>query len=242
MESYNIFFINSQTQCTSWAFLCLIDPYLKYVPIFTLLLGCVAFFLAWNTYLRKSSVKVRATYTVSRHGSHYYKNYVASYTIENDKDKSIVINAVYLRIGYDLYLLLEDFRGGKDSNHLILKAYEAHQKVFKKMHWYMANDYKLDLDELLANRKVKKTIVLSTSHGKCVAKTKIKIWFPYFSFLDLGFITGLEHASLVDYKYWKEKDFISLNKKDISNNWFSFMCSIISQIVLKLKNKLSKKS
>lgn len=235
MEFYNFFLFSTQKQCMSWAILCWFDPYLKYVPLVTLCLGTLAFYLAFNTYLRKSSVKVRATYTFSRHGSHYFKNYVNSYTIENDKDKSIVINAVYLRIGYDLYLLLEDFRGGKDSNHLILKAYEAHQKTFSKVHWYMANTQKYDIGQLLEDKKVKKTIVLSTSHGKCIAKTEIKIWYPYFR---NGFITGVDSFSLHGYEQWKEQDFILLDKSDISNNIFKYAYNVVVYIFKFLKDKI----
>lgn len=195
-----------------------LDKIVKYLPLATFVLACIAFFFALRTYWRKSSISVKASYIPSP-DSHYGKAYIHQYLLESEKDKAIVVFKVYLRIGYDTYVLLEDFR----SKPLILKAYEVHQREFERIHWHSSNEYKLDLTKVLSDPKIPKSIVLSTSEGKYVTKTIVDPWYVETSDADYAIIGGQEPIrTMQGYQTWKDQEFIELTDKDVSKNFLIY--------------------
>ncbi|WHP07012.1 MULTISPECIES: hypothetical protein [Acinetobacter] len=215
MEFYNVFLFSTEKHCNVLSWLCFFDPYLKYVPLLTLSLGSIAFYLAVKTYWRKKSVSVRAYFTIKEDGTQTHKASIDTYTIENDKDKSIVIFSVHLKLGFDTYLLLEDFQKS-DGAQLILKAYEAHHKKINPVYWYMLGEQKVSLARILNDPNVKKEIVLSTSHGKHIAKTNIKKWSPPLKNATYNYITTKEFKGLQGLAAQTNEPYLVLSGKEVS--------------------------
>lgn len=201
------------------ALFCLdLQQLLKYAPLATFTLGLLAFTVAIRTYYRKSAIGVKS-YFIPNQSSHYGKTYIQSYSLESEKDKAISIFRTYLRIGFDTYILLEDFR----DKPLILKAYEIHHKEFDRLHWYTSNEHKLDLSEVINDPKIEKRIVLSTSQGKYITQTNKHPWYAEISKMNYNLIHGANNPSLQGYSDWKNQSFISLGTKDISKNIITFL-------------------
>lgn len=195
-----------------------LDKIVKYLPLATFVLACIAFFFALRTYWRKSSISVKASYIVNP-DSEYSKAYIQSYTLESEKDKALIIFRTYLKIGYDTYILLDDFKGKP----LILKAYEVHHREFVRIDWHIFNEDKVDLTKVLNDSKIQKSIVLSTSHGKYVTKTNIDPWYAEESYANYNLITGqTEKQSVHGYANKKAQDFKELTNDDISKNFIIF--------------------
>ncbi|WP_336937065.1 hypothetical protein [Acinetobacter modestus] len=216
IEIHNTFLLNAEKHCNLWSWLCSFEQFLKYVPILTFCLGLIAFCFAVKTYRRKSAIAVNSTFEFAFNWSYSGKHFLYSYTLENMKDKSIVIYAVYLRIGFDLYLQLEDFRyKNLENRHLILKAYEIYQQDMERPYWFHNMKKRIDIDELIADRKVKKSIVISTSYGKYVTQTKERVWVPYEGSENILYIMDKE---LYGHEDWERGEFVKMTRKDISNN------------------------
>lgn len=208
-----------------------LNQLLHYAPLATFTLGCCAFAFALRTYRRKSDISVKSSY-IKNPSSHYGKTYIQSYTLESDKDKAIVIFRTYLKIGFDTYLLLEDF---KNEPH-ILKAYEVHHKEFPKSHWFTSNEDKVDLTNILNDPKIEKNIVLSTSHGKYITKAIKKPWYAETSKFNYNFIGNVHDKNFLKQGYakLKEQNFISLTDQEVSK---SFMVYSYRKIIACIKTK-----
>ena len=88
--------------------------------------------------------------------------FVSEVILENVKDRAVPIFGIYLRLGYSYYLEVEDFEDGP----LLLRPYETYRKGFGPIEFYGINDNKIDLNDLLSNQRIKKSLFLSISDGK----------------------------------------------------------------------------
>ena len=94
--------------------------------------------------------------------------------LENEKDKAIVIYKIFVRFGYNCYLLIEDF-GDKP---LVISAFESYKKKYDPIVSYSANMNRVSIDNLIKDRNLKHKIYLSTSEGKIVVSFPKKRWDP----------------------------------------------------------------
>src|SRR5690554_7110975 len=94
--------------------------------------------------------------------------YVSSVTLENFKDRSVIIFKVFLRVGANYYIELDDF----EHEPKILKPYESYTNHYGPVDFYCLNMNRIKLNHLLGSKGVKKSLVLSTSHGKYVVKDR----------------------------------------------------------------------
>jgi hypothetical protein len=136
-----------------------------------LLISIVALVYTVRTYLLKAGLKLRCSYSIGwmREAADVY---VRSLTIENLKDKAIVVFKIYLRIGANNFLEIDDF----EKDPLILKPFEVFQKLYDPVVYYDVAAYKMRIDELFRNRKVRKAVVLSTSTGRHEITDSIRSW------------------------------------------------------------------
>jgi hypothetical protein len=88
--------------------------------------------------------------------------FVSEVILENVKDRAVPIFGIYPRLGYSYYLEVEDFEDGP----LLLRPYETYRKGFGPIEFYGINDNKIDLNDLLSNQRIKKSLFLSISDGK----------------------------------------------------------------------------
>lgn len=97
-------------------------------------------------------------------------HYVSSITLENIKDRATVIFKIYLRLGRNYYLLLEDF----SNSPLILRPFEVYHKEYEPILFYSDNSRVINLDSVLYHKKRK--VILSTTDGKYVVNANTKRW------------------------------------------------------------------
>lgn len=146
-------------------------------PILGLVVAFIGLIFAIRNYLRKSGRKMRGNFqTASSIESN--DQYISTITIENMKDRGVTIYAIYLRIGHNHFIELENF-GDKP---LVLKAYETYHKEFGPIQFYGFNMRRFRLNELLLDRRAKKRLVLSTGDGKYTVPKPIKKWNPASDF------------------------------------------------------------
>lgn len=144
-----------------------------------LFVSALALLIAAKNYRRKAGLLVRGGFSISSSRA-CDDRYVSHVLIENLKDRAITVFAIYLRVGHNYYIEIEDL----EENPLILKAYETFQKQYGPIQCYGLNTNKVDLNSLLVDKKIRKRLVLSTSDGKYVVPSRIKRWNPigdYFS-------------------------------------------------------------
>src|SRR5690606_32669838 len=137
-----------------------------------LTISIVALIYTIRTYLLKSGQNIKCSYnTMSTVQAD--DMYIVNLTLENIKERATVIFAIYLKIGRNNYLELEDF----SSSPLILKPFEVYHKTYDPVTFYSEGVDIVKIDHLLSP-KVRKKIILSTTNGKFVVKSVIKQWSP----------------------------------------------------------------
>lgn len=138
------------------------------------LLGLI---LAIKNYRRKSGLHIRGNFGIAS-STECNDKYVSNIIIENLKDRGVTIFAVYLRIGHNYYIELENF----DEKPLILKAYETYKKEFGPIQFYGFNARRFDLNKILDDSRVKKRLILSTADGRYLVPKPIHAWSPVGDF------------------------------------------------------------
>ncbi|MBI2430125.1 MAG: hypothetical protein HYV29_15260, partial [Ignavibacteriales bacterium] len=127
-------------------------PWYVYVSIS---ISILAIAVASLTYRRKAGVRIYGNY-VSASSRDCNDKYISSITLENLKDRAITIFTIYLRIGYNYYIIIENF----EDSPLILKPFETYQKNYGPIQFYGINSNRINLDSLLEDAKIKKRIIL----------------------------------------------------------------------------------
>lgn len=150
-----------------------------FLPFIALAVSCVALFFVVRNYWRKSGTHIKGQFCICSSASAEDK-YVTSVTLENFKDRSVIIFKVFLRVGANYYIELDDF----EHDPKIMKPYESYTSHYGPVDFYCLNMNRIKLNGLLDSRKVKKNLVLSTSSGKYVVKEWIKRWDPIFDFFN----------------------------------------------------------
>ena len=146
----------------------------------------VTIFTAWATILSlvytvltfrlKSGIQIRGSFRLVSSSVSCQDGYVKSITIENLKDKAVIIYGVYLSLASNCLLLLEML----EENPLILKAFEVYTKEYDPVDFYSMSMKTLDLRLILkAERMNKIRIVLSTGEGLYHVKQPIRIRSAY---------------------------------------------------------------
>jgi hypothetical protein len=136
-------------------------------------LSCAAVFVAYRGYTRKSGLRLRGSFGTTS-TIECADDFVNRVILENMKDRAVTIFAIYLRLGYNVYVVIEDF----GNEPFILKPYETYNKRYDPIEFYTFNMRRLQIDDLLKNRAVRKRLVLSTSTGKYTVRKWIGRWDP----------------------------------------------------------------
>jgi hypothetical protein len=141
--------------------------------ILPLIFSFLAFVVALLNYRRKAGMLVRGTFSMT---SSQESNgmYLSSLVIENLKDRAITVFAIYLRLGSNYYIQIEDF----ETKPLILRAFETYQKQYGPIEFYGVNTKRINLDGLFHDKNTKMRLVLSTSDGKFAVPGRLRKWSP----------------------------------------------------------------
>jgi len=147
---------------------------LKVPAVVTACFAMLSVYLGFKVYRRKSGAYIRGSFTPSA-SRDCNDEFVSQVKLENLKDRSVTIFGIYLRIGYNIYLEIEDHSDAP----LTLKPFETYGKSFGPIEFYTCNMSKVSINGLLfGNRNVKKHLFLSTSDGKYKVRSPIWSWEP----------------------------------------------------------------
>lgn len=163
--------------------------------VVAMIISILALIYTVKTYLLKSGANVRGSFGMCSSSVACEDQYLTSITLENLKDRAIVIFKIYLKIGHNYFVEIENF----SEEPLILKPFEAYQKEYGPIDLYSINMNRIDLNGLFGNRKIKKRIVLSTSDGKYVVRSWIRRWDPVYDFFR-NHLTAVIHPRRATYK------------------------------------------
>jgi len=147
------------------------------VPIVGTAVTCIALFIGYLGYKRKSGLRLRGTY-VTTSTIACDDNFVSRVIIENMKDRAITIFGIYLRLGFNVYVVVEEF----GANPLVLKPFETYQRSYDPIEFYSVNAKRVRINELLRDDKVRKRLVLSTSDGRYTVRRYLRAWDPVHTF------------------------------------------------------------
>lgn len=136
-------------------------------------IAAIALYLAFRNYRRKSGVLIYGGASVSKD---YLSSqpYVSDLILENQKDRAVTIYGIYLKIGHNYYLEIEDV----EANPLLLSPYESLRKSYTRAYAYSASTDLVSLRGLLDDRNVKRRVALSTSAGRYIVPPRVKRWDP----------------------------------------------------------------
>lgn len=97
-------------------------------------IAAIALYLAFRNYRRKSGVLIYGGASVSKD---YLSSqpYVSDLILENQKDRAVTIYGIYLKIGHNYYLEIEDL----EANPLLLSPYESLRKSYTRAYAYSAS-------------------------------------------------------------------------------------------------------
>lgn len=150
-------------------------------PLWTLValaLSCVALLIAYLNFRRKSSLSLRASYSWTQSSVDADDQHISSLVVENLKDRAVTIFAIYLRVGHNFYIEIEDF----EDKPLVLRAFETWHKEYGPIEFYGINGRRIAMNSLFDDKRARKRIVLSTSDGKYVVTRVPKHWTPVHDF------------------------------------------------------------
>lgn len=99
-----------------------------------LFIAVLALVVATKNYLRKSNIMVSGMFTVDRNED-CSQNFISKVVLENCKDRPVIIYSIYLNIGLNYYIRLEDF----NESPIILKPYEVLERSYGPILFYTNN-------------------------------------------------------------------------------------------------------
>ncbi|NWO06765.1 MAG: hypothetical protein HLX50_14045 [Alteromonadaceae bacterium] len=169
-----------------WCWLMAQDDPSFMVSLVALIISFIALQYNVRTFWLKAGDKVRFNYSVAS-SIEAEDNYISSITLENLKDKALVIFEIHLKLANGLYLELERY----EDSPLVVEPFGVFQKNYDPVIFYSSNGDRVKLDHLLDSRKSKPHVVLSTTNGKQKVKANIPRWTPlgeYFGNVYSGII------------------------------------------------------
>lgn len=135
----------------------------------------------------KSGIQIRGTFDLVSSSASCQDPYIKSITLENLKDKAVVIYEISLRLASNCYLVLETL----ERDPLILKPFEVYTAQYDPVDFYSMNMKTLDLESMLmVERMYKIRIVLSTGEGLYHVKRPIQIRRAYELFFQ-NYLTAI---------------------------------------------------
>ena len=121
------------------------------ITIIAALISLISLIYTIKTFLFKNGLHITGYYSL-RSDIACEDNYVSEIVLENRKDKSVIIYQIYLQIGYNYFVLLDDFK----NKPLILCPFEAFVKSYEPIEHYEASCKWIKLNKLLDDGKIKK--------------------------------------------------------------------------------------
>ena len=175
-----------------------------YIALASVAIAVLALVLAVRGDRRKSGVDIRSSFSVAS-AIWSKERWVSHVALENLKDRSITIYKIYLKVGYDLYIEVEDLT----ENPLTLGPYSVYQKKYDTIEFYSHGMRRVT--GVLDDRKKRRRIVLATSQGRHNSKHGIMLEDPMLDTILKNHWTGVVRPERWSFKgrcYGSEAKFI----------------------------------
>jgi hypothetical protein len=150
-----------------------VDPVSLGMSVTAVLIALIATSFTIRAFRLKSGLSLRGSYSTTSSISCDDK-YISSVTVENLKDRSVVIFKIFLRVGQSYYIELEDF----EEEPFVLRPFEVLHREYEPIDHYSTGTKRVSLNELLEAKNVRRRLVLSTSSGRYVIKRWVDRWDP----------------------------------------------------------------
>lgn len=144
------------------------------LAIIAIIISLIATLFTVRAFSLKKGISLRGTFSICSDIA-CEDNYIARIAIENLKDKAIAIYGIYLKVGHNYFIQIEEFR----NKPLILAEFETYSSEYEPLEYYSVGSRRVKLNDILTEKKIKQTLVVSTSFGKFVIKKSIKRWDPW---------------------------------------------------------------
>ena len=169
------------------------------VAIFSSIVAMIVLiYTGYQVFLKKGS-KFYGTYSIS--SSVWSKqSYIGEIIIENKKDKASAISCIYLRIGSNIYIEMVNY----SQSPRIVSPFETIKiQLNEGVSGYIYSTFKVDIDHLLSDRKIPKSLMVATPEGILKVKNYKKFWNVYIESLRNSFIIPVRPVK----KYYKDKEY-----------------------------------
>ena len=172
-----------------------------YISFLSLIISLLALWITWKMFWLKSWDKYKVIGYTSRWSIENSDTYISSITIQNLKDKPLVVFKIYFKLWYNLFIELEDF----EDKPLIIKPFEVYQWNYWPILFYSDAWFKkFNVNKLFKDEKVKNNIILETIEWKYKKFYVLGRFFKnYYTWIIEGF--KLFHN---DKSYWDKIDYI----------------------------------
>lgn len=145
--------------------------------VLTLGVATIAAVYGFRAYNLKSGIRVRGLYSpVSSIKAE--DPYVGTLTLENTKDRAVIIFGVFLEVGYGSFIEIDDF----EDEPLVLQPFGAFKQRYDPIDFYGENLRRVRTKQLLWEPKTRRRLVLSTSQGRYNVVDYIDHWDPVNDF------------------------------------------------------------
>lgn len=146
---------------------------LVWLSVATFVVALVAAVYAIRAFWLKSGLEIRGSASLMQSITSEDR-YIHEVTLENLKDRAVVIFKIFLEVGHGYFIELEDF----EAEPLILRPFEAVRRKYEPMDHYSVGMRRIRMDGLLGNPTVRRRLVLATSQGRYNVSRWVNRWDP----------------------------------------------------------------
>src|ERR1017187_3597174 len=147
------------------------------ISLLAFAVSVLALVVTIKNYRRKAGVLIRGTFSMSS-SIDCDDPYVSEVLLENAKDRAVTIFAIFLRVGANIYVEVEDLA----VKPLVLGPFDTYHKRYGPIEFYADNTSRIGLRNVLEDLTAHRRLVLSTSHGKHMVRSRILRWSPVADF------------------------------------------------------------
>lgn len=142
-----------------------------------LIISIVVLLITFKSHLLKRGQSVRGWVETSS-SFESEESYISSITIENLKDKELVISKMYVRFGQNIYIDMFNKDGLYDNYVHIIPPFSYKEFLFGPPIACVERFSLENISRIISDHKIKRKIVLSTTRGKLIVKEPKKGWDP----------------------------------------------------------------
>lgn len=139
------------------------------LTVSSLVIAIVALHYTFQSYILKLGASIRGTFYIRVPGAYNDDAYVSEIALENLKERPIVVFKIYLRIGKNNYILIED----RAEEPLLLQPFGTYIARYDPIDQYGLLFGRIKLNKLLLSSKVRKQLVLVTTQGRYTIKAQM---------------------------------------------------------------------